>query len=312
MDRSIEAVATPADEAGQAAAVQARPDVVTLVSFTALVVLIAANVVAVRFSNLELPPFWGAAMRFSAASLLFLLYVLFRRLPLPRGRALVGVLLYGLLQFGIGFALAYWALQKVPAGLSSVILASIPLFTLVFAFATRLEPFRFRGLAGSLAAVAGIAVMFGERSGAEIPPAYLLASVGTALVFALPPIVVKIFPQVHLATTNGLGMLVGAVMLFGLSFINREAIFLPKLPATWAAYLYLVLLGSVGVFGLMLFVLKRWTATALSYQTVLSPIVAIALSAWLLGEPLTGGLFLGSALVFAGVYIGALAPSRKS
>jgi drug/metabolite transporter (DMT)-like permease len=59
---------------------------------------------------------------------------------------------------------------------------------------------------------------------------------------------------------------------------------------------------------MMLFVLSHWTATALSYQTVLSPLVAIALSAWLLDEPLTGGLFLGSILVIAGVTLGALAP----
>ena len=45
-----------------------------------------------------------------------------------------------------------------------------------------------------------------------------------------------------------------------------------------------------------------------SYQTVLSPLVTIVLSAWLLDEPLTGGLFLGGSLVIAGVYAGALVP----
>jgi drug/metabolite transporter (DMT)-like permease len=282
------------------------PDRGTILAFTALVFLIAANVVAVRLTNRELPPFWGAGIRFVAASFLFFLYASNRRLALPRGRALAGVILFGVLQFGVGFALIYWALQKVPAGLASVILASVPLFTLLFAFLARLEPFRLRGLAGSLAAVAGIAVMFGERAGQEIPSLYLLAAVATAAVFAMAPVVVKSYPPVHLAITNGLGMLTGAVLLLALSFVYREEAAIPRQAATWAAYLYLVLPGSVGVFGLLLYVLKRWTATAVSYQAVLSPIVAIGLSAWLLGEPVTGGLFVGSVLVLAGVYIGAL------
>jgi drug/metabolite transporter (DMT)-like permease len=274
-------------------------------------VLIAGNVVAIRFTNRELPPFWGAGTRFAVASTLFFVYVLIRHLSLPRGRGLVGSLLFGALQFGIGFALGYWALLEVPAGLASVILASVPLFTLLFAFAARLEPLRVRGVVGSLAAMGGIAFMFGERAGKDIPPAFLLAAVATAACFALVPVVVKLFPQVHLATMNAVGMLTGALMLLGLSLAFSEAAVIPKDPVTWAAQLYLVLPGSIGVFVLFLFLLKRWTASRVSYQTVLTPVVVIGLSSWLLGEPLTGGLFLGGTLVIVGVYVGALAPGRQ-
>jgi drug/metabolite transporter (DMT)-like permease len=281
-----------------------RPDAITLVSFAIMVVLVAGNVVAVRLSNRELPPFWGAGTRFAAASFLFFLYVWIRRIPLPGGADLRVTVLYGLLQFGIGFGLAYWSLQEVPAGLASVILASIPLFTYLFAFTLRLEPLRLQGLAGSILALAGIAVMFWERAGKTIPPAYLLAAVGFSAVFALGPVVVKASRPVHLAARNAIGMAVGTVVLLAASLISQEPALIPRDAATWATYIYLVLAGSVGLFGLLLFVLERWTASALSYQTVLSPIVAIALSAWLLDEPVSGGLVLGGALVLSGVYFG--------
>jgi drug/metabolite transporter (DMT)-like permease len=299
-------------KASAAPTTQNRPDSPTLAAFAALVVLIAANIVAIPFTLRELPPFWGAGTRFAAASALFFIYVLIRGLPLPRSRALVGTIAFGVLQFGIGFALGYWSLLEVPPGLASVILASIPLFTLLFAFAARLEPLRIRGVAGSLIALGGIAAMFGERAGTEIPPAYLLAGVGTAACFSLAIVVVKMFPEVHLAAMNAVGMLVGALILLGLSFASGEAAVIPQDPITWVAYLYLVLPGSIGVFVLLLFVLKRWTASGVSYQTVLTPVVAVALSAWLLDEPLTGGLFLGGALVIVGVYIGALAQGRQA
>jgi drug/metabolite transporter (DMT)-like permease len=286
---------------------EARPDIITLVCFLLLVVLIAANVVAIRFTNQELPPFWGAATRFGAASLLFFLIVLFQRLPLPRGRELAGTLVFGVLQFGLSFSLVYWALMGAPAGPVSVILASAPLFTLLFASAAGLERLRPRGIAGALVAIGGIAVMFAERAGIDVPAAYFLSAVSAALCFALVPVVVKRFPNIPAASMNAVGMLTGTIFLLGLALARGETMAVPATLAGWLAQLYLVVPGSLGVFALVVFLLRRWTASGVSYQAVLSPIVTILLSAWLLGEPLTGGLFGGSLFVIVGVYLGALA-----
>lgn len=282
------------------------PDWLTLIAFAAFIVLVAGNVVAVRVSNLELPPFWGATIRFAVAAVLFLAYMAYRKLPLPHGRALLGPIIFGVLQFGAGFAFAYWALQEVPAGLASVILASVPLFTLVFAILAGQERLRIRGVLGSLSALAGIAVLFGDRTDISVPTAHMLAVLGAAACFALAPVVVKSFKSGSQAGTNAVGMLVGFGLLLTLSSISGEPQRLPQMAGTWAAYLYLVTLGSVGVFGLLLFLLERWTASAVSYQAVLSPVIAIGLSAWLLDEPVTGGLLLGGGLVLVGVYLGAL------
>ena len=136
---------------------QVHADWITLTAFGLMVVLIGANFVAVRFSNLGLPPFWGAGIRFGAASLIFLVYVAIRRHPLPRGRALAGAVLFGFLQYGFFYALAYYALIEVPAGLMSVVAASTPIFTLLFAAAARLERLTWQGMLGAAVAFGGIA-----------------------------------------------------------------------------------------------------------------------------------------------------------
>ena len=41
---------------------------------------------------------------------------------------------------------------------------------------------------------------------------------------------------------------------------------------------------------------------------MLSPPLTLLLSAWLDGEPVASGLFLGGAIILAGVYVGALRP----
>jgi drug/metabolite transporter (DMT)-like permease len=69
--------------------------------------------------------------------------------------------------------------------------------------------------------------------------------------------------------------------------------------------LYLVTLGSIGLFVLYLVVLRRWTATAASYILLISPLVAILLGALILGEPVGPEFLAGGALVLTGVYVGA-------
>ena len=78
-------------------------DRATLVAFLVCALLAGGNAVAVRFSNHELAPLWGATLRFAVATAILLTVVAVLRLPLPRGRALVGSVLYGLLAFAAAF-----------------------------------------------------------------------------------------------------------------------------------------------------------------------------------------------------------------
>jgi hypothetical protein len=108
---------------------------VALACFVAGALLAGGNGVSIRFSNRELPPLWGAGLRFSLAAALLLVIMAVLRLPFPRGRALTGALLYGALNFGAAFALAYYALVRLHAGLGQTLLALVPLATLLLAVA---------------------------------------------------------------------------------------------------------------------------------------------------------------------------------
>ncbi|HEX2030803.1 MAG TPA: EamA family transporter [Actinomycetota bacterium] len=283
-----------------------RPDRLTLAAFAGLVVLGGLNALGIRFSNRGLPPFWGAGLRFGLASLLFFGIVRLRRVPLPRGRALLGAATFGALVFGIGFALGYWALVWIHAGTGQVLLASAPLLTFFLALAHRQERFRWHSVAGGVLAIAGIAVIFAPQAGGALPVVAVAAVLGTSLCLSEATVLAKSFPAVPPAAMNAVAMGVGAVMLVGTSLVAGERIGLPTEPVSWLALGYLVVVGSLGVFLLFLFVLRRWTASATSYEFVLFPLVTLPLSAWLDGEPLTLVLLAGGALVLGGVYVGAL------
>jgi drug/metabolite transporter (DMT)-like permease len=283
---------------------------ITLIAFLAMSAMVGANVVAVRFSNRELAPFWGGAFRFAIASALMWIVVAIMRLQVPRGRNLGGAVLYGSFSFAFFFACAYWGLQATPAVLAGVILASVPLLTFFIALLLGQERFNPKSLAGGVLAIAGIAVMVRAPINAAVPLLSLLAILGAALSGAGAGIVGRHFRDVNPVVMNAVGMTTGTIFLGILSLLRGEEWVLPSKLATINAVAYLITLGSCGVFLIYLYVLRRWTASAVSYEFVISPVVGALLAAWLLDEQIDAAVGLGGTIVMVGVYIGAVLASR--
>ena len=284
-------------------------DVRVLVAFALVVLIGGGNFVAVRFSNRELAPFWGAGLRFALAAIVLLALARVARWPLPQGRALRGALLYGVLGLGAFYAFMYWGLLEAPAALASVVVALVPLETLFLAAAFGLERFRAAGLAGAAIALAGTAIVFGDQLRA-VPVASVLAMIGGSLCLAGSTVAAKRFPRVHPVPMNGVAMLPGVALLLALSLIADEARVLPSRPEVVVAFAYLVLIGSTVLFVGFLYVLQRWTASATSYASLLFPVVTVAIGILFAGEAVSLQFIAGAALIVIGVYLGALAPER--
>ncbi|HEX3199998.1 MAG TPA: EamA family transporter [Propionibacteriaceae bacterium] len=283
---------------------------VALTAFVTYTVLAGGNAVGVRFSNRELAPLWGAGLRFALAAALLLVVMVLLRLAFPRGRALIGSLLYGLFNFAGSFGLTYYGLVQVHAGLGQILLALVPLATLLLAVLWRQEGLAAAAVIGTLLALAGVAVISYSPLQQNVPLLSVLAVIGGAICFAQALVLVRRFPPMHPVTMNAIGMTTGAAVLLTAGLVSDEPIVLPRRPETWAAMAYLVVIGSVVVFLLYLIVLRYWTASRASYGFVIIPFVTIVLSAWLDNEPVGVGLVLGGLLVLAGVYVGALRPTR--
>lgn len=283
---------------------------VALAAFLAGSALAGGYAVAIRFSNRELDPLWGASLRFSLAALLLLGAMAALRLGFPRGRALAGAVLFGALTFGAAFALAYYSLVELHAGFGQTLLALVPLLALLLAVLQRQERLGPSAVVGAVVAVAGVAVMTQVSLGDEVQLRSVLAALAAAACFAQAAVLVRGFPRVHPVTMNAVGMATGAALLLPASLLAGEAATVPERAATWAAVGYLVVVGSVVVFVLYIVVLEHWSASRASYEFVLIPIVTVALSAWLDDEPLGVGLLIGGLLVLAAVYVGALRPAR--
>lgn len=286
------------------------PNRLTLAAFAGAVVIGGSNFVAVRYSNRELPPMFGAGARFALAALLLFAVVALGRQRLPRGRHLGVAVVYGLLAFTVTYALAYYALQTLSAGTAAVIFSATPLITLGLVALHRLEPITRHGVAGSLLAVVGIVILADPFSSASVPLLPMVAVIGAAIAAAESSVILKLVPPPGLMATNAVAMGSGAVLLLGISAVAGESWLIPHDSETWVALGYLVVLGSMGLFGLVLFTLERWTASAVAYITVLMPVVAMVVGYFVAGESVGANGIVGGAIVIASVYVGALRTDR--
>jgi drug/metabolite transporter (DMT)-like permease len=279
--------------------------------FVAIALIGGGNPVGVAIVVDELDPLWAAAVRFVAAGAIFALAMVVFRIPIPHGRALAGSLLYGMLGFFAAFTCLFWGFQETPPGTGQIIIALVPLITLGLAIAHGLERFSARALIGALIAFGGLAFLVADRIEADVPPLSLLAVVAGGIFLAESGVILKLTPRAHPVASNAVGMLAGSLGLLALSAVVGDAWLAPAQPDTWAAMIFLVLGGSVAVFGLFAFLLGRWTASAVSYILLLQPLPTLVYSALLRGEPFTPALFIGGAVMLLGVYIGAFSPSRE-
>jgi len=289
----------------------ALPDRSIVAPFAAFIILVGGAPVAIRIIYAELAPFWLGLARFGFGAAIFWALALFKGLPVPRGRALIGAVLYGTLGVGVSMVLMGWGLVKTSASLAAILMAMVPLMTVLLAAFQGVESLTGRSLFGALIAVAGIAITVGGASSANISLPHVAAIILGTGFLAQSGVVIKRYPPNPPIMTNAISMTVGAIILAIASLVTGESWVIPSQPGTWAAISYLVIFVTVFAFIFYLQVLNKWSASGTSYGFVIIPLVTVIIAALLTNEQITVNFLIGSALVLTGVLVGALLPGKK-
>jgi drug/metabolite transporter (DMT)-like permease len=286
------------------------PERPILVAFLLFIVVGGGASVAIRMTYAEMAPFWAATSRFALGALALWAFAFFKGIPLPRGRALVGAVLFGTLTVGLAFLLIAWGLVETPASRYQILMATVPLLTIFLSSLHGVEAISRRGVFGSLLAVAGIAFTVGGSTTSGLSLPHTAAILVAAVFIAEGGVLIKKFPPNPPVMTNAIGMTVGGLILGIASLVSGERWTIPTQTDTWIAFLYLVIFVTVVAFLLYMFVLGKWSASGTSYGFVLVPLVTIVVASTLVGEEITWNFVAGAGLVLAGVLVGALLPSK--
>jgi drug/metabolite transporter (DMT)-like permease len=252
-----------------------------------------------------LGPFNVAALRFFLAGVLCLPIVPLSDARWPRGRAewtLAAVI--GLVLFGGDYGLIYWAEQFVDSGLTAILFATLPLITIGVAhLSLPEETITPRKFAGTVLAFIGVVALFGDHLRVDprqaVPMAAIVAAAACA---AVAGVAIKRYGHgLHPAALNAPSMLIGAAALTLASIAAGEEFRMPRDPQAIAAIVYLAVVGSVVSFLGYFSLLKTWSVTSMSFISVFTPAIALALGFVFLDERPTPLTALGGVLVLGGV-----------
>ena len=251
-------------------------------------------------------PLWFLVVRFVVSGVLALAIALAAGAPWPRGRrAWTLILLLGVLANAMYLGFTYEALRHLAAGIGSVVTSTNPLVLALLAPAFLGEPLTRWKSAGLLLGFAGVAAIMLARSGTgtaqprdvALVMIAVLASVASTIVFK------KFLVEMDLRMTTALQLLAAslAVLPFAIALEGAPHV-------TWGvpvvvAFVYLVLMLSVGGSLLWFWLLEQGEASRVSAFYFLSPVFGLVIASFF-GEPLSirdlGGLVaiaLGIAIV---------------
>lgn len=297
--------------AAQNPSISVLPERNVLAAFALFILSGGGASVAIRITYAEMAPFWAGASRFLIAAIIFWVFIAVKKIPIPKGRALLGAIIFGMLTVGFAFLLIGWALVKTPASLYQILMAIVPLLTLFLSALQGTESITRRGIFGGLLAVMGVVVTVGGTSLVSVSLPHIGAIIIAAAFMAEGGVLIKKFPPNPPVMTNAIAMTTGSIILTTASLVSGEKWTFPTQGDTITAYIYLVLIVTVVTFLLYMYVLGKWTASGTSYGFVIIPLVTMVVAATIAGEKITLNFLLGAVLVIAGVVVGALLPSSK-
>ncbi|GAA4686496.1 Threonine/homoserine efflux transporter RhtA [Promicromonospora umidemergens] len=271
------------------------------------VVLWGSAFIGIRSAGFDYSPGALALGRILVGTItLTVMAALARKLRLPRGRTLVGVIVWGVLWFGL-YNLALNAAERtLDAGTASLLVGLAPILIAVFAGISLGEGFPARLLLGigiAFAGVAGIALATSSGASGGVSVALGLAA---AVIYAGSTMMQKrLLPKVESLTMTWLGCLAGTVACLPFTPVLLDELAVAPTSAT-LSMVYLGVFPTAIAFATWGFALTRTTAGRLGAATYAAAPLALLMSWALLGEVPTPIALVGGSLCLAGVLVATL------
>jgi len=274
-------------------------------------ILFGASVVAVRVAVQDIPPLTLAILRFGQGGFLLLLLLLIWARDLLRvdRRDVPYLILLGAIFFTIFPVTFNTSLRLTEASRGAMMLATMPLWSVLLARVATGEHLNIRQTCGVLLTFAGVGVVLAERGLTFVGTNLSLAGDALMLVTALCGAVYGVLAKRMLTrykalTVTAYAMVLGTLLLVPAAFVEDPFSALERMRTeTVMLVLFLGIFGGAIGYFLWTFALTRLSPTQVAVYVNLNPMIATLLGVTLLAEKLTGIFVVGFAAVLAGVLL---------
>jgi len=282
------------------------------------------------------PPLFLTGARMALAGVLLLLFLaFFKRSALKLSKKQwLSIALLAFFSIYLTNALEFWGLQYLSAAKTCFIYSLSPFFAALFSYLHFNEKMnKQKWLGFGIGFLGFIPVLLTQTGSEDLFHAFsffswpTLAVMGAALCSVYGWVILRLVVKdqdVSPLMANGASMLLGGLLAFGHSFLiepwNPLPVQTTHLPSFLGATLLMTFISNILCFNLYGMLLKRFTATFLSFMGLLSPIFASLNSLLFLGEPLSWTILLSTAVVCLGLWVvyraelkqGYIAPSTPT
>jgi drug/metabolite transporter (DMT)-like permease len=276
-----------------------------ILTLAALALIWGASFMFIKVAVRELDPAALAWLRIALAAVVLVPLMLVysgRTAVAEMRRAPVRLTVLGLANTAVPFLLISWAETRIDSGLTAILQAAAPLFTVLIAIRIGDERVTGARLAGVLVGFGGVSLLVGvDRGGAILAG---LAVVAAALCYAAS----SVFSSHVLRDTNPLVIGAGSLAAAALLTAPVGIATLPGSVPGWKVAGSVLALGVVGtgVAYVLYFELLRTAGPSRAILvTYLVPAVAVLYGVLLLDEPLRVAAIVGLALILCGVALAA-------
>ena len=266
---------------------------------------------AIHFVVEGIPPLISSAIRNLCAGAILLAFLKWRRAAWPAlGQWRNGVFI-GFMMMGLGNGFVCVAETSVPSGLAALVIAGVPVFAILFAWAmSGVRPRWLEGVGVGLA-LAGMALLNLDMHSAASPSAIVLLLVAAGS-WACAMVLQRRLDMPVGPMSAAVQMLGGGVSLVAMSALRGERFVPASVPASaWLALAYLVVFGSIIAYTAFIYLIGHSRpALATSYAYV-NPVVAVGLGALFAGEAVSGAIVAGMTVILAGVGLVMIGSARR-
>lgn len=287
-----------------------------LLAFASVYVVWGSTYLAIKFAVETIPPYLMGSARFIVSGLILYVWARARGAPQPSRREWRDAAIVGTLLLAGGNGAVGWAEQKVPSGITALLVASVPLWMVLIDWA-RPSGKRPRGLviAGLLLGLVGVGVLaapgMDDSSRAGSMTVGAIALVLGSISWAAGSIYGRHSARPESGEmATGLQMLTGSVALALIGAATGELgrfHFSGVTSRSFLGWAYLVTFGSLIGFTAYIYLLKATTPAKATTYAYVNPIVAVLLGWAVAGEAITARTLAAAGIILASVAIISLA-----
>ena len=269
------------------------------------VLLWSTGFVGAKYGLPYADPFIFLSVRILIAAILLFALARILKMPVGIGRqavarsGLIGFFLHACYLGGVFYAIA----QGLPAGVAAVVTSLQPVLVSVFAVKVLGEQLRRTQIAGLLTGLVGVVLVLGPSIDAQIPKpaiiAILIALMGSTTATLLQK---KLGADIPLISGTAYQYLFSGCVLGLIALATQETSITWNLRFT-LAFVWLILILSVGAILLLLWLLNTGSAAKVSSLFYLVPPATAIEAFFLFGEKVNTQGFLGIGITALGVWL---------